>query len=109
MRRDPHKVFRFGALQSEAGAKVLKEHGLGSKYFTSIVVIDGDEVLHKSRAIYRMLGHMSYPWKIFSVFRFIPAFIADFFYDLFARNRYKMFGQSDQCRLPTPEERERFI
>jgi len=30
-------------------------------------------------------------------------------YRLVAANRYRMFGRKDACRLPTPDERERFL
>jgi len=26
-----------------------------------------------------------------------------------ARNRYRWFGKRDSCRVPSPEERERFL
>jgi predicted DCC family thiol-disulfide oxidoreductase YuxK len=30
-------------------------------------------------------------------------------YDMVAQNRYKMFGESDSCRLMQPEWRDRFL
>ena len=37
------------------------------------------------------------------------AFIRDFFYKLFARNRYALFGHTDQCMVPADDVKERFI
>jgi predicted DCC family thiol-disulfide oxidoreductase YuxK len=39
----------------------------------------------------------------------VPRPLRDWAYAVFARNRYKMFGQSDQCMVPTPEVRQRFL
>ena len=30
-------------------------------------------------------------------------------YDFIARNRYRWFGKSDQCMIPSPELRARFL
>jgi len=39
----------------------------------------------------------------------IPPFMRDFFYDWFARRRYRWFGKKDECMVPTPEVRDRFL
>ena len=48
-------------------------------------------------------------WKLFLAFRVVPAPVRDFFYDLFARYRYRLFGKYDSCMLPPPEVRSRFL
>jgi predicted DCC family thiol-disulfide oxidoreductase YuxK len=41
---------------------------------------------------------------------FIPPPLRDAVYDYVARNRIKWFGRPpDACRLPSPDERERFL
>ena len=39
----------------------------------------------------------------------VPRPIRDAVYRWIARNRYQWFGKRDTCRLPTLEERERFL
>jgi predicted DCC family thiol-disulfide oxidoreductase YuxK len=46
---------------------------------------------------------------MFYGFIIIPRPIRDFFYKLFARYRYKLFGKQDACMIPTPEVREKFL
>jgi predicted DCC family thiol-disulfide oxidoreductase YuxK len=48
-------------------------------------------------------------WPVFYVFKIVPSPIRDIFYDLIARNRYKLFGRSDTCRMPTPELQQKFL
>jgi predicted DCC family thiol-disulfide oxidoreductase YuxK len=43
------------------------------------------------------------------VFRLIPKRWRDMLYDAFARNRYRWFGRYDQCKIPSQDERRRFI
>ena len=49
------------------------------------------------------------PWQAAALLRLVPRVVRDWAYDLFARNRYRMFGRRDACRLPSAEERARFI
>ena len=49
------------------------------------------------------------PWKLLRVFVLIPRSIRDAAYRLIARNRYRWFGKSETCWLPTPELRARFL
>ena len=39
----------------------------------------------------------------------VPRPLRDFFYRVFARNRYRWFGRSEVCRVPTPALRARFL
>ena len=43
------------------------------------------------------------------VARVLPRALRDRAYDVVARNRYRWFGRYDQCALPPPHVRERFI
>jgi predicted DCC family thiol-disulfide oxidoreductase YuxK len=48
-------------------------------------------------------------WRVLAVLLWVPAPLRDGVYRVIARFRYKLFGKKDACRLPTPEERERFL
>ncbi|WP_268893750.1 thiol-disulfide oxidoreductase DCC family protein [Paenibacillus puerhi] len=39
----------------------------------------------------------------------VPKPIRDYFYIYFSKNRYKWFGKSENCTLPTPELGKRFL
>jgi len=39
----------------------------------------------------------------------VPRWLRDPAYRFVARHRYRIFGQSRSCFLPTPEERARFM
>lgn len=112
--RDNKGIFKFAALQSEVGQELLKKFGLKtsdseSRTFDSIVAIAGDKVYQKSDAALEIARRMDGIWGIFYVFKIIPAFLRNPVYDLVARNRYRIFGRTDACRIPTPELKARFL
>ncbi len=108
--RDKEKRFLFASLQSDYAAKILLENGMGGKDFDSIVLLSPDGKIYKrSSAALRIALRLKFPWFLFYAFIIIPPFIRDFCYEIIARNRYKWFGKRDACRIPTPEERERFV
>ena len=60
-------------------------------------------------AALRLSGYVGGIWGWARAAYVIPRPIRDFFYDLFARYRYRLFGKYDSCLLPPPEVRGRFL
>jgi predicted DCC family thiol-disulfide oxidoreductase YuxK len=109
--RDPHARFRFASLQSST-ARTLVE-GLGGTIPEGdpdgIIVVDGDRLYEKSSAMLRIAHYMSGAWPLLAALRIIPRPLRDALYRWFAARRYRWFGKSDTCRIPTPELRARFL
>jgi predicted DCC family thiol-disulfide oxidoreductase YuxK len=109
IKRDRAGKFKFASLQSDIGQQLLIHFGLAKNEFESIVFIQGENYSLKSAAALKILRELGGAWKIFYVFIFVPRPIRDFFYDLIAKSRYKIFGKRDVCMIPTPELKERFL
>ena len=109
IRQDKKKIFRFAALQSEVGQKLLQEFGLPQKDFDSFILIYKGRVYKSSTAGLKLYSRLPWYWKWTQVFWIFPSFIRNGVYDWIARNRYKWFGKKDQCMVPTKEIRERFL
>lgn len=107
--RDPDALFRFGALQSDAGRALLAEHGVDERWLDSIVLVEEGTVYTASDAALRIAVRLKGPWTLMHVFRIVPRPVRDVVYNWIARNRYRWFGKQDACRLPTPELKSRFI
>lgn len=107
--RDRKGYFKFAPLQSEIGEKLLAENGVNKVETDSVILIEDGRVYAYSTAALRIARRLEGVWKLFYGFIIVPRFIRDFFYKLFAGNRYRMFGKMDACMLPTPEIRERFL
>jgi predicted DCC family thiol-disulfide oxidoreductase YuxK len=109
LNQDKKGSFRFAPLQSEAGRRLLQQYHLPTDEFESFVLIDDGKVYTKSSAALRVMNKLPWYWKEAQIFRVIPTIFRDAIYDFIARNRYKWFGKKDQCMLPTPEMRSRFL
>ena len=107
--KDKNDLFRFAALQSEAGQMLLLNHGLKNSDFDTFILIDDENYFTKSTAALMIAEKLRSVVKLFYPFIFLPKLIRDFFYDLIAKSRYKFFGKRDVCRVPSDDERKKFI
>ena len=116
---DRDGYFRFAPLQSEAGMKFAAEYGLQSKVTSeptdgaipidSVILIEDGKAYSHSTAALRITRRLGSPWSWLYIFMLVPAPLRDFFYRLFAKHRYRFFGRKDECILPSPEVRARFL
>ncbi|HMS64224.1 MAG TPA: thiol-disulfide oxidoreductase DCC family protein [Ignavibacteria bacterium] len=106
---DKKNVFKFASLQSETGQRLLKKFSLNSEEFDSVILIDGENCFTRSTAALKIAKEFPYLWKLIYVFIIIPPPLRNIVYDFIARNRYRMFGKKDSCRMPTPELKDKFI
>jgi predicted DCC family thiol-disulfide oxidoreductase YuxK len=109
IRQDKKRVFRFAALQSEAGQQLLRRHGLPTEGFESFILLQDGKVYQKSDAGLKVYGALPWYWKWTQLGWLAPKFLRDAAYDFVARNRYKWFGKKESCTVPTPELRSRFL
>jgi predicted DCC family thiol-disulfide oxidoreductase YuxK len=109
IKRDKKGVFRFAALQSEAGQQLLNQHGLSSTELDSFVLIYKGKAYKKTTAALHLYPQLGLFWGLIRVLWIFPAFIRDFGYDIIAKNRYRWFGKKETCMIPSPEIRSRFL
>ena len=64
----------------------------------SIMLICQGKVLLRSDAVLAIARGLRFPWPLLTVFRIVPRPIRDGAYRIFARNRYRWFGQ---CKIGT--------
>jgi predicted DCC family thiol-disulfide oxidoreductase YuxK len=102
-------VLRFASILSAAGSRLMRELGLDPQDAKTFVLLSADRAHFKSDAAIRVAGYLRWPWRILGVVRVVPRPIRNWVYDRIARNRYRWFGRSDSCMMPTPELRSRFI
>lgn len=109
IRRDKQNRFHFASLQSKKGQEILKYHQLPTKDFESFVVVHKNKVYTKSNAALQVVLHLQGGWPLLYVFIIIPPFFRNLVYSFIAKNRYRFFGKKNTCRLPTSEERSKFL
>ncbi|HLJ56305.1 MAG TPA: DCC1-like thiol-disulfide oxidoreductase family protein [Chthonomonadaceae bacterium] len=96
------------ALGDAAAAAQLIRDAEGSDRPT-VIVLDGGKVLLHSSAVLRIIRTLRAPWSWGVIGWLIPRPIRDMLYIWFARNRIRLFGKAEKCRIPTPALRARFI
>jgi len=106
---DPEGVFRFASLQSQVGRQLASRCGLDSDAMDTLVLIDGAECWTRSDGALGIAGRLSAPWRWLALARLVPRVLRDPAYAWVARNRYRWFGTRDECRIPTPDIRARFL
>ncbi|WP_462251084.1 thiol-disulfide oxidoreductase DCC family protein [Ekhidna sp.] len=109
IKRDKNEKFDFSSLQSDFAKKSLANEDVKADDLQSIVLKDGNKILNKSSAALTIAKNLNGLWPALYLFMIIPKFIRDWVYDLIAANRYKWFGKLDECMIPSPELKSRFI
>lgn len=109
IRRDRRRTFRFTALQSDAGQRLLKGVGLSPDLLTTMVLVEGDRYYLKSSAVLQVTKQMDGFWPLLFGFIVVPAVVRDFCYDLIARNRYHLMSRRESCLVRTAETEDLFL
>ncbi len=108
LKRDIEKRFLFSSLQSGYGQKLLKQFDLPAANFNSFVLYQDNKIYTRSTAALKMFQQLK-GWQWVKIFWIIPRFIRDAVYNLIANNRYRWFGKKQECWLPSPGLKARFL
>ncbi len=73
------------------------------------MLIDNGKVYRNSTAGLRLYSRLPWYWKWTQIFWIVPRFLRDAVYNFIARNRYRWFGKSESCMVPTADVRSRFL
>lgn len=109
--RDPAgRLFRFAALQSDYAAAVLAAHGRDARDLDTVCLLDGAHLRVKSDAVLAILARLGVGWRLLAALgRALPHAARERAYDWVAAHRYAWFGRFEQCAVPPPALRARFI
>lgn len=97
----------FASLQSELGKTLISRFNL--KNIDSLVLYEDEQIYIKSNAALRVAKNLKSPYKSAHKLLFIPVTLRDLIYDIIAKYRYKFFGKTDSCQMPSEKTRNRFL
>ncbi|MCR5862255.1 thiol-disulfide oxidoreductase DCC family protein [Flavobacterium sp. J372] len=107
---DKKDVFRFAAIQSEIGRQIINHIGIDTAKTDSIILYEpGHAYYYKAEAAMKIAKQMGGWYSIVGWFSFLPEWISNGMYDYVARNRYKWYGKKNECMIPTPELKAKFL
>ena len=109
-KHDKKDLFRFAAIQSILGQKIIKHIGIDTSKTDSIILYEpGISYHYKAEAALLIAKELSGLYFLLGYFNFIPNAIKNIVYDYIAKNRYKWYGKKEACMLPTPQLKAKFL
>ncbi len=108
LKKDTDQKFYYAPLQGETAKKYLPELDEDAEEWT-MFLLDENGLHERSTASLKIFEKLGGTWGALGVLLYVPKLIRNPVYKFIAKNRYKWFGKRDACRLPTPEEKERFL
>lgn len=106
--KDKKQLLHFAAQQSELGKQLLNQH-LHTANPQTLVFLSQGKWYTQSTAVLAIVALLPRPYQWLRIARFIPAFLRDFVYKIIATNRYKWFGKTGACWLPSPTQQQRIL
>ena len=107
---DKNDFFRFVALESDLGQKIIKHLGIDTQKTDSIILYQpGFAYYYKSEAAIAIAKDLGGCLSLASIFSVLPTSFSNFIYDYIAKNRYKWYGKKESCMIPTPALKAKFL
>jgi len=109
IKADTKNIFVFASLQSALGQEML--HYLGISKTTDSIVLyrPGFAYYTQSDAVLNIAKQLSGVYPFLQIGKIVPKSLRDSLYRGFAKNRYKWFGKKEECPIPSPEIRQKFL
>jgi predicted DCC family thiol-disulfide oxidoreductase YuxK len=109
-KRDKAGALYFAPLQGDTAAELRETTPGFPRDIISLVVVDDGRAHIRSDGALVAMRELPGPWRFLAaVGRVIPRVLRDALYDLVAATRYRLFGKYDECPVPPPEVRRRFL
>lgn len=109
LKHDKKERFLFASLQSDAAQEILLHFKQDISTLSSLKLIKNGKIYDKSTAALLIVKELNDLWSVLAIFLIIPKFLRDPLYNLIAKNRYKWFGKKEQCMVPHPSLKKRFL
>lgn len=106
--RDPAVRFRFAPVQSAYGSALAARLGISVEDPETNAVVFAGRAYFKSDAAIAVLSRLPH-WRWVRALSAVPKPLRDWAYDCIARRRYRLFGRTASCMIPTPELARRFV
>lgn len=112
LEHDPEGIVHFAPIHSEAGKRLLREHGVAPDRVESAVLLDRGQACFKSDAVFGALKFVDSKWRLARGLRVIPRPLRDLGYMIVSKNRpwiSRAAGTIDHRYEPPPQLRDRFL
>ncbi len=107
--KDKKEVLKFASLQSEYAQNIIPKELLNRENLDTIIVYSDGQFYDRSNAVLKLCKVLGGGFYVVLIGYLIPRFVRDGLYRFIANNRYHWFGKQFQCRVPSPELKDRFL
>lgn len=110
MRRDPHGLSKFIAVQSPLARALYTHYGLDPDRFDTFMLLKDGAPYCRYRGWLEAAKTMPAPWRWLGFGgHAIPDFIGDAVYNVIQKNRFNWFGKREACLVPDAAMKARFL
>ena len=109
LRNDRAGKIQFASMQGATGQALLAQAGLNVTALETLLVVDQGRSWQNTAAILRLLHALGWPWRLAWIGWLVPAPVRDVAYRWIARHRYRWFGRSETCLMPSADHTRRFL
>ncbi len=110
LKKDTQHKFYYTHLQSNLANNILSDYTLSGVDLKTVILLKNNKIYTKSDVAIQVFKQLGGFWKILAqIMQIFPKSIRDLVYRLIAKYRYKIWGKSDACILPTKDIKDRFI
>jgi predicted DCC family thiol-disulfide oxidoreductase YuxK len=109
LRHERDAELMFAPLQGATAAALRAQYPEIPTDLDSVVLVEDGRARLRSEAFLHASRHLRAPWRWAYAMRWIPAVLGDLAYRAVAAIRYRVWGRADECALPSPEQRTRFL
>lgn len=107
LKLDKDEVFSFSSLQSTYSQSIIPKDIQIEK--DSIVLFKNGHFYSEAEAVFEIVKSLDNWTKVLLVFKVFPLKWNNVIYRWIAKNRYKIFGRKEECMIPDPNVRNRFL
>lgn len=107
--RDVARSLRYSPLQGETARLRLSERERADLDTVVVMTADGHKLIKSDAILEALLIIGGFYAGMARLASLIPRPLRDFIYDVVARNRFRLFGRRNSCRLPSNDEQTLFL
>ena len=109
IKADKKNAFVFASIQSEIGKEIISYIGINNTIDSIILYQPGYAYFLESDAVFEISKQLSGFYPLIQLGKIFPKPLRNKLYQIFAKNRYNWFGKKQECELPSPEIRSKFL
>lgn len=107
LKHDHLRKFKYATLQGQTAKRLVPSFHSGDLH--TVVLLDEAGTHTESDAIIGLLIGLGGIFRLALILKIFPKDFRDCTYRFVAKNRYRWFGKTLSCRLPTQEEKDRIL